>query len=107
MRGRQSAGGGILPGSLTRETERTVKAERSAGLDNGANKVVIWRMSTERGSLRGPGINPDAMNAGNGTPESPQGCSMLSTEAPVGQGIESSESGGVSVLTEGAGSVTA
>ena len=36
-----------------------------------------------------------------------QGCSMLSTEAPVGQGIESSESGGVSVLTEGAGSVTA
>ena len=39
--------------------------------------------------------------------ELPQGCSMLSTEAPVGQGIESSESGGVSVLTEGAGSVTA
>ena len=36
-----------------------------------------------------------------------QGCSMLSTEAPVGQGIKSSESGGVSVLTEGAGSVTA
>ena len=36
-----------------------------------------------------------------------QGCSMLSTEAPVGEGIESSESGGVSVLTEGAGSVTA
>ena len=29
---------------------------------------------------------------------------MLSTEAPVGQGTETSESGGVSVLTEGAGS---
>ena len=36
-----------------------------------------------------------------------QGCSMLSTEAPVGQGIEPSKGGGVSVLTEGAGSVTA
>ena len=36
-----------------------------------------------------------------------QGCSMLSTEAPVGQGIEPSEGGGVSILTEGAGSVTA
>ena len=36
-----------------------------------------------------------------------QGCSMHSTEAPVGQGLESSESGGVSGLTEGAGSVTA
>jgi hypothetical protein len=36
-----------------------------------------------------------------------QGCSMLSTEAPIGQGVELSESGGVSVLTEGAGSVTA
>jgi len=36
-----------------------------------------------------------------------QGCSMHSTEAPFGQGLESSESGGVSVLTEGAGSVTA
>ena len=35
------------------------------------------------------------------------GCLMLSTEAPVGEGIESSESGGVSVLTEGAGSVAA
>lgn len=35
------------------------------------------------------------------------GCLMLSTEAPVGEGIETSESGGVSVLTEGAGSVTA
>jgi len=35
-----------------------------------------------------------------------QGCSMLSTEAPVGQGTESGESGGVSVLIEGAGSVT-
>ena len=35
------------------------------------------------------------------------GCQMLSTEAPVGQGTETSESGGVSVLTEGAGSVTA
>ena len=32
---------------------------------------------------------------------------MLSTEAPVGQGTETSESGGVSVLTEGAGSVRA
>ena len=36
-----------------------------------------------------------------------QGCSMLSTEAPLGQSIESGEGGGVSVLTEGAGSVTA
>lgn len=36
-----------------------------------------------------------------------QGCSVLSTEAPVGQGIEPSEGGGVSILTEGAGSVTA
>jgi len=36
-----------------------------------------------------------------------QGCSMLSTEAPVGEGIEPSESGGVSVLIEGSGSVTA
>lgn len=39
--------------------------------------------------------------------EKHQGCSMLSTEAPVGQGIEPSEGGGVSILTEGAGSVTA
>jgi hypothetical protein len=46
----------------------------------------------------------DGASAGSGDD---QGCSMLSTEAPVGQGIESSESGGVSVLTEGAGSVTA
>ena len=44
---------------------------------------------------------------GPATSPTGQGCSMLSTEAPVGEGIESSESGGVSVLTEGAGSVTA
>jgi hypothetical protein len=31
---------------------------------------------------------------------------MLSTEAPLGQGRETGECGGVSVLTEGAGSVT-
>jgi hypothetical protein len=35
-----------------------------------------------------------------------QGCSTLSTEAPLDQGIESGVSGSVSVLIEGAGSIT-
>ncbi len=36
-----------------------------------------------------------------------QGCSTLSTEAPLGEGIESGESGSVSVLIEGAGLISA
>lgn len=35
-----------------------------------------------------------------------QGCSTLSTETPLDQGIESGESGSVSVPIEGAGSIT-
>ena len=35
-----------------------------------------------------------------------QGCSTLSTDAPVGERIDSGESGGVSVLAEGSGLIS-
>ena len=62
---------------------------------------MLAEEATEPATARAAGMKAflDAMDT--------QGCSMHSTEAPVGQGLESSESGGVSGLTEGAGSVTA